>query len=392
MALIKCPECGKEISDKSKTCVHCGFPLDENRPEPIEPNDSIIEVSASEEPMPAQEEAVSKLVTENPEIEEQKSTSENNTSLMQNRSLKYIIIAVVVVVIGWFAINNLVLLPQKYATAEQLLKNGQYAEAIAAFEELGSYSNAEKDKEYAIALAQYNAEEYEASLEHFEALDDYRDSKAYFESMVYKPVYTELDSGGKKYTIDQSYDDEGRLKYFVESSDKASGVWGDGEIIWQLRRTYEYDSEGNLASMIEQNYGYEELTYTAIYTYTYSFNEDGSVKERQCVLNRDRETSYSTTTYEYNEEGQVVWEHYRSSKSNSNTQYEYDCRGLTSKKTYTKDNGYTEVHNYSYDRYGNLYKDRYTFDNINTEGGLTECVSTYWHKRYEVVVVNDPVF
>ena len=42
MALIKCPECGKEISDKSKTCVHCGFPLDENRPEPIEPNDSII--------------------------------------------------------------------------------------------------------------------------------------------------------------------------------------------------------------------------------------------------------------------------------------------------------------------------------------------------------------
>ena len=27
--LIKCPECGKEISDKSKQCIHCGFPLDE---------------------------------------------------------------------------------------------------------------------------------------------------------------------------------------------------------------------------------------------------------------------------------------------------------------------------------------------------------------------------
>lgn len=23
MALIKCPECNKEISDKSNTCVHC---------------------------------------------------------------------------------------------------------------------------------------------------------------------------------------------------------------------------------------------------------------------------------------------------------------------------------------------------------------------------------
>ena len=27
MALIKCPECGKEISDKAPSCIHCGFPL-----------------------------------------------------------------------------------------------------------------------------------------------------------------------------------------------------------------------------------------------------------------------------------------------------------------------------------------------------------------------------
>lgn len=29
MSLIKCPECGKEISDKAKTCINCGCPLDE---------------------------------------------------------------------------------------------------------------------------------------------------------------------------------------------------------------------------------------------------------------------------------------------------------------------------------------------------------------------------
>lgn len=28
MALIKCPECGKEISDKAPACIHCGYPLD----------------------------------------------------------------------------------------------------------------------------------------------------------------------------------------------------------------------------------------------------------------------------------------------------------------------------------------------------------------------------
>ena len=27
MSLIKCPECGKEISDKSVQCIHCGYPL-----------------------------------------------------------------------------------------------------------------------------------------------------------------------------------------------------------------------------------------------------------------------------------------------------------------------------------------------------------------------------
>ena len=27
MALIKCPECGKEISDKAEYCIHCGYPL-----------------------------------------------------------------------------------------------------------------------------------------------------------------------------------------------------------------------------------------------------------------------------------------------------------------------------------------------------------------------------
>lgn len=27
MALIKCPECGKEISDKANSCIHCGYPI-----------------------------------------------------------------------------------------------------------------------------------------------------------------------------------------------------------------------------------------------------------------------------------------------------------------------------------------------------------------------------
>ena len=29
MALIRCPECGREISSRAKACIHCGFPLDD---------------------------------------------------------------------------------------------------------------------------------------------------------------------------------------------------------------------------------------------------------------------------------------------------------------------------------------------------------------------------
>lgn len=31
MALIKCPECGKEISDKAEQCIHCGYPISKIR-------------------------------------------------------------------------------------------------------------------------------------------------------------------------------------------------------------------------------------------------------------------------------------------------------------------------------------------------------------------------
>ena len=33
MALIKCPECGKEISDKASACINCGCPVSEMKPQ-----------------------------------------------------------------------------------------------------------------------------------------------------------------------------------------------------------------------------------------------------------------------------------------------------------------------------------------------------------------------
>lgn len=36
MTLINCPECEKEISDKTKVCLHCGFPIPEQRQQEAE--------------------------------------------------------------------------------------------------------------------------------------------------------------------------------------------------------------------------------------------------------------------------------------------------------------------------------------------------------------------
>lgn len=33
MALIKCPECGKEISDRAMACIQCGYPLKKEKSE-----------------------------------------------------------------------------------------------------------------------------------------------------------------------------------------------------------------------------------------------------------------------------------------------------------------------------------------------------------------------
>lgn len=39
MALINCPECNREISDKAVSCPHCGYPLSNNLIEKNEPQD-----------------------------------------------------------------------------------------------------------------------------------------------------------------------------------------------------------------------------------------------------------------------------------------------------------------------------------------------------------------
>lgn len=47
MAIIKCPECGKEISDKATSCPNCGFPLIKGQPEKEKSKEYTVEINDS---------------------------------------------------------------------------------------------------------------------------------------------------------------------------------------------------------------------------------------------------------------------------------------------------------------------------------------------------------
>lgn len=45
MAIIQCPECGKDISDQASVCIHCGFPLDGIKPNRCNINGKIFDLT-----------------------------------------------------------------------------------------------------------------------------------------------------------------------------------------------------------------------------------------------------------------------------------------------------------------------------------------------------------
>lgn len=48
MALMKCPECGKEVIDQSETCIHCGYPLKKESKEAENTSEEKVETDSKE--------------------------------------------------------------------------------------------------------------------------------------------------------------------------------------------------------------------------------------------------------------------------------------------------------------------------------------------------------
>ena len=70
MSIIKCPECGKDISDKAAACIYCGYPINK-----------VAESELSESSAPNNEEQAPNPVTDIPTAATSDQASEKNESL-----------------------------------------------------------------------------------------------------------------------------------------------------------------------------------------------------------------------------------------------------------------------------------------------------------------------
>lgn len=123
MALIKCTECGKEISDKAEACPNCGCPVDEmdlpkNQMEELNINTDYDQ--ESEKP--------------------------------KRRILKVVAVAAIVIIAAGIGIFLATSSSRKYSSALKLYNNKEYEEAQKSFDKLGDY----KDSKSYLEKCNYN--------------------------------------------------------------------------------------------------------------------------------------------------------------------------------------------------------------------------------------------
>lgn len=146
MAMIKCPECGQEISDKAKKCVHCGKILIEDKPAT-----KICSDCGKENPIDATECVHCGCPFEEEKKDEQFVAEsvpvQTPIETKPKKNIAKIVIPIVVIVvlgaiIGLIVYNIKVVKPKNtYNEAMTLLEKGKYDEADKLLDSISGYKD-----------------------------------------------------------------------------------------------------------------------------------------------------------------------------------------------------------------------------------------------------------
>lgn len=220
MALIKCSECGKEISDKAEACPNCGCPIktsDKTEMNNLEPeNNSQVSKEDSEQ-----------LVRE--DAKTNKRGNKKKTMSKKNKVIICSIAGLVVVgfILGFALTQNL----RTYNKADELFTDKKYTEASAIYNELGDYKDAkEKYNECQMQTANdlFAKKKYEEAINIYDDLGDYGNAKEKSKESYYlqaQALFEKEDFAGaeKLYNQIEDYKD---TKELLEKCQYAQSVDG----------------------------------------------------------------------------------------------------------------------------------------------------------------------
>lgn len=173
MAMIKCPNCGKEISDKAVSCPACGEP---------------IEITLSTD------------VSSESNAKEQSSGIETTSINPPKGKAKIIIPIVAVLLIAGltvcyiFVINPMM----KYSNASKLFNEGNYTEAQKVYAELGTYKNSVEmvsECDYAVAKDLLDQGKYDEAKQAFDKISTYKDSSSMSNECIYQKATSIFNEG-----------------------------------------------------------------------------------------------------------------------------------------------------------------------------------------------------
>ena len=195
MAMIKCPNCGKDISDKANACPTCGKIIDVMIESKTIDNKDLNDLN---------EQTYLSINSNNDEINDSK-----NTKSKKKIGIIVALVAAIVVIaggIGGFLYFNKVIKPaNEYKEAENLLNDKKYLEAQQKFKALGDYEDS-ADKiiecDYASANDALEAGDYESAKSEFNKIIDYKDSSEKIKECDYQKALEFYNDGDYDNAID----------------------------------------------------------------------------------------------------------------------------------------------------------------------------------------------